>query len=64
MLPLPCGPSKRRMKEGIVLKRNLAALLLLALLAIPAAAPGDEGDPLLSVDDLLTLEESYEAFLR
>lgn len=45
------------------MRRNLAALLLLALLAVPAAAPADEGDPLLSVDDLLTLEESYEAFL-
>lgn len=45
------------------MKRNLAALLLLALLAVPAGMSAEEGDPLLSVDDLLTLEESYEAFL-
>lgn len=45
------------------MRRCLASLMLLALLAIPAAAPADEGDPLLSVDDLLTLEESFEAFL-
>ena len=36
---------------------------LLALLLLPAVALAGEGDPLLSVDDLLTLEESYEAFL-
>lgn len=38
-------------------------LLSLVLLALPVAALAAEGDPLLSVDDLLTLEESYEAFL-
>lgn len=40
----------------------LAALLALLLLC-PAAALAGEGDPLLSVDDLLSLEESYGAFL-
>ena len=38
-------------------------LFLLTLALLPAAALAGEGDPLLSVDDLLTLEESYEAFL-
>ena len=38
-----------------------AALLALAL--VPACALGAEGDPLLSVDDLLSLEDSYQAFL-
>ena len=42
--------------------RICAALLALALL-IPAAALGAEGDPLLGVDDLLSLEGSYSAFL-
>ena len=37
--------------------------MLLVLLMIPAGALGAEGDPLLSVDDLLSLEESYTAFL-
>ena len=37
-------------------------LLLLALSALPAYA--EEGSPLLSVDDLLSLEESYEIFLE
>lgn len=37
-------------------------LLLLALSALPAYA--EEGSPLLSVDDLLSLEESYETFLE
>ena len=36
---------------------------LIALLLLPAIALAGEGDPLLSVDDLHTLEESYEAFL-
>lgn len=46
-------------------KRHVCALaaLLLALL-LPAGALAGEGDPLLSVDDLLTLEESYETFLE
>ena len=39
-------------------------LMLLVLLAcLPACAPAAEGDPLLSVDDLLSLEDSYDAFL-
>ena len=36
---------------------------LIALLLMPSMALAGEGDPLLSVDDLITLEESYEAFL-
>ena len=39
-------------------------LFLLTLALLPATALAGEGDPLLSVDDLLTLEESYEAFLQ
>ena len=42
------------------MRRNIAALLLLALLAVPAGLRAEEGDPLLSVDDLLTLEDSFE----
>ena len=38
--------------------------MLLALLLIPAGVLAAEGDPLLSVDDLLSLEESYAAFLE
>lgn len=41
--------------------RHLILILLLALL--PACALAAEGDPLLSVDDLLSLEDSYDAFL-
>lgn len=37
-------------------------LLVLTLFALPAHA--EEGSPLLSVDDLLSLEESYEVFLE
>ena len=44
-------------KEETAMRRCLASLMLLALLAIPAAAPADEGDPLLSVDDLLNRAE-------
>ena len=36
---------------------------LFVLVLLPAIALAGEGDPLLSVDDLLTLEASYEAFL-
>ena len=43
------------------MKRILCMLLLLLLL--PMGALAAEGDPLLSVDDLLSLEKSYEAFL-
>ena len=37
-------------------------LLVLTLFALPVHA--EEGSPLLSVDDLLSLEESYEVFLE
>ena len=37
--------------------------ILLTLLLLPGAALAGEGDPLLSVDDLLSLEDSYDAFL-
>ena len=43
--------------------RAWTALLLALLLLLPAAALAGEGDPLLSVDDLLSLEASYSAFL-
>lgn len=43
------------------MKRALIALLL--MLCVPLCAMAGEGDPLLSVDDLLSLEDSYEAFL-
>lgn len=42
--------------------RVCVLLLLLALSALSAYA--EEGSPLLSVDDLLSLEESYETFLE
>ena len=42
--------------------RVCVLLLLLALFSLPAHA--EEGSPLLSVDDLLSLEESYETFLE
>ena len=38
--------------------------ILLTLLLLPGVALAGEGDPLLSVDDLHTLEASYEAFLE
>ena len=44
--------------------RKWGCLLLVLLLLAPCAALGAEGDPLLSVDDLLGLEESYTAFLK
>ena len=43
------------------MKRFLILIMLLAL--FPACALGAEGDPLLSVDDLLSLQDSYDAFL-
>lgn len=43
--------------------RRLLALLVLCFVILPACALAGEGDPLLSVDDLLSLEESYSAFL-
>lgn len=42
--------------------RICVLLLALTLFALPAHA--EEGSPLLSVDDLLSLEESYEVFLE
>lgn len=42
--------------------KRAAAMLAAALMLLPCTAQG-EGDPLLSVDDLMTLEESYERFL-
>ena len=42
--------------------RRLCALLA-ALFLVPLGALAAEGDPLLSVDDLMALEESYGAFL-
>ena len=44
--------------------RKWGCLFLVLLLLTPCAAYGAEGDPLLSVDDLLGLEESYTAFLQ
>ena len=44
--------------------RKWGCLLVVLLLLAPCAALGAEGDPLLSVDDLLGLEESYTAFLK
>ena len=38
-------------------------MMLLLLVFLPACAFAAEGDPLLSVDDLLSLEDSYDAFL-
>lgn len=43
--------------------RACMGLLLALLLLFPAAALAGEGDPLLSVDELLSLEGSYSAFL-
>ena len=43
--------------------RALISILLLALMIFPCCALAGEGDPLLSVDDLHTLEASYTAFL-
>ena len=40
------------------MKTFLILIMLLALM--PACALGAEGDPLLSVDDLLSLESSYD----
>jgi len=41
----------------------IPVLTLILLLFLPVCALAAEGDPLLSVDDLLSLEESYLAFL-
>ncbi|MBR5288742.1 MAG: hypothetical protein IKU34_09180 [Clostridia bacterium] len=45
-----------------LMKRFEAMLLAACILLCPCMAAG-EGDPLLSVDDLMQLEESYKAFL-
>ena len=45
-----------------IIKRLFPLIAALALCICPPAALC-EGDPLLSVDDLMLLEESYEAFL-
>ena len=45
------------------MRRNIAALLLLALLAVPAGLRAEEGAPRRSVDDLLTLADSFAAVL-
>ena len=45
-----------------IVKRLIPLLAVIALF-ICAPAALCEGDPLLSVDDLMLLEESYEAFL-
>lgn len=42
---------------------RLLALMIICLALLPVCALAGEGDPLLSVDDLLSLEESYAAFL-
>lgn len=45
------------------MKRNAFCAAMLALVLAAPCASAAEGDPLLSVDDLLSLEESYETFL-
>ena len=45
------------------MRRIWMAVVMIALMLVPAGAPAAEGDPLLSVDDLLELEDSYAAFL-
>ncbi len=45
-------------------KTVFSVCLSLALALLPSAVPADEGSPLLSVDDLIALEDSYEAFLK
>lgn len=44
--------------------KKLIPFLLALMLALPGAALAGEGDPLLSVDDLLLIEDSYAAFLE
>lgn len=43
--------------------RRWFAMTVFCLFLLPACVLAGEGDPLLSVDDLLSLEESYGAFL-
>ena len=45
-------------------KHRLSLLLAACMLLLCPLAALAEGDPLLSVDDLMTLEKSYEAFLN
>ena len=45
------------------MKKWTALLLGMLLICVCACAPAAEGDPLLSVDDLLALEDSFSAFL-
>ena len=44
-------------------KLFFSVCLSLPLALSPLSAPAEEGSPLLSVDDLIALEDSYEAFL-
>ena len=43
--------------------KRIGCMLMVLLMMISAGGLAAEGDPLLSVDDLLSLEESYAAFL-
>ena len=45
------------------MKRWTAMLIGILLVCAPIGAWAAEGDPLLSVDDLLSLQDSYDAFL-
>ena len=42
-------------------KLFFSVCLSLPLALFPLSAPAEEGSPLLSVDDLIALEDSYEA---
>ena len=47
------------------MKKTVFSICLSLFLALlPLAVPAEEGSPLLSVDDLIALEDSYEAFLN
>lgn len=45
-------------------KRDFFAATALSLALLPCSLTAEEGSPLLSVDDLISLEDSYEAFLE
>lgn len=45
-------------------KLFFSVCLSLPIALFPLSAPAEEGSPLLSVDDLIALEDSYEAFLN
>ena len=50
--------------QDVFFTQHQTALLLgMLLICVCACAPAAEGDPLLSVDDLLALEDSFSAFL-